>query len=80
MNVTPIEPEWDSYVTLEILNSLPLPAKIYANAGLAQVIFLEGGQPCEFSYADKKRGISTPERNLITKSSDTTYSGNGHAI
>ena len=54
VNVTPFEPEWEGYVTLEISNTTPLPAKIYANEGLAQVLFLKGSEPCEVSYADKK--------------------------
>jgi dCTP deaminase len=53
-NVTPFEPEWEGYVTLEISNTTPLPAKIYANEGIAQVIFFEADEPCETSYADKK--------------------------
>jgi dCTP deaminase len=53
-NVTPFEPEWEGYATLEITNSTPLPAKVYANEGLAQVIFLEAEQVCETSYADRK--------------------------
>ncbi|HET59156.1 MAG TPA: dCTP deaminase [Chloroflexi bacterium] len=54
INVTPFEPEWEGYVTLEISNTTPLPAKIYANEGIAQVIFFEGDEICEISYADKK--------------------------
>ncbi|MFN7037042.1 MAG: dCTP deaminase [Bellilinea sp.] len=54
VNVTPFEPEWEGYVTLEISNTTPLPAKIYSNEGIAQVIFFEGDEPCEISYADKK--------------------------
>lgn len=54
VNVTPFEPEWEGYVTLEISNTTPLPAKIYANEGLAQVLFYEGAEPCEVSYADRK--------------------------
>jgi dCTP deaminase len=54
VNVTPFEPEWEGYVTLEISNTTPLPAKIYANEGIAQVIFFEGDEICEVSYADKK--------------------------
>lgn len=54
VNVTPFEPEWEGYVTLEISNTTPLPARIYANEGIAQVIFFEGDQVCEVSYADKK--------------------------
>jgi len=54
VNVTPFEPEWEGYVTLEISNTTPLPAKVYANEGLAQVLFFEADEPCEQSYADKK--------------------------
>ncbi len=54
VNVTPFEPEWEGYVTLEISNTTPLPAKIYANEGLAQVLFFEGDEPCEVSYAMRK--------------------------
>jgi dCTP deaminase len=54
VNVTPFEPEWEGYVTLEISNTTPLPAKIYANEGLCQVIFFESDEPCEVSYKDKK--------------------------
>jgi dCTP deaminase len=53
-NVTPFEPEWEGHVTLEISNTTPLPAKIYANEGIAQVLFFESDEPCEVSYADKK--------------------------
>jgi dCTP deaminase len=55
-NVTPFEPEWEGYVTLEISNTTPLPAKIYANEGICQVLFFEAGADdiCETSYADKK--------------------------
>ena len=53
-NVTPFEPEWEGYVTLEISNTTPLPARIYANEGIAHVLFLGGEEPCERSYADKK--------------------------
>jgi deoxycytidine triphosphate deaminase len=54
VNVTPFEPEWQGFVTLEISNTTPLPAKIYANEGIAQVIFFEADEECEISYADKK--------------------------
>jgi dCTP deaminase len=54
VNVTPFEPEWEGFVTLEISNTTPLPAKIYANEGIAQVLFFEADEPCETSYADKK--------------------------
>jgi dCTP deaminase len=54
VNVTPFEPEWEGFVTLEISNTTPLPAKIYANEGIAQVLFFQSDEPCERSYADKK--------------------------
>jgi dCTP deaminase len=54
INVTPLEPEWEGYVTIEISNTTPLPARIYANEGIGQVLFLESDEPCEVSYADKK--------------------------
>ena len=52
--VTPFEPEWEGFVTLEISNTTPLPAKVYANEGIAQVLFFEGDEPPITSYADKK--------------------------
>jgi len=54
VNVTPLEPEWEGIVTLEVSNTTPLPARIYANEGIAQFLFFEGNEPCETSYADKK--------------------------
>ncbi len=54
VNVTPFEPEWEGFVTLEISNTTPIPAKIYANEGIAQVLFFEADEVCETSYADKK--------------------------
>ncbi len=54
VNVTPFEPEWEGYVTLEISNTTPLPAKIYAGEGLAQVLFFVAAEVCEISYADRK--------------------------
>jgi len=54
VNVTPFEPEWEGFVTLEISNTTPLPAKIYANEGLCQVVFFESDEMCEISYKDKK--------------------------
>jgi len=66
VNVTPFEPEWEGTVTLEISNTTPLPAKIYANEGLAQVLFFESDTPCDVSYADKKgkynkqQGVTLP--------------------
>ena len=65
-NVTPFEPEWEGYVTLEISNTTPLPAKIYANEGIAQVLFFQSDEPCAVSYKDKKgkyqgqRGVTLP--------------------
>ena len=68
-NVTPFEPEWEGFVTLEISNTTPLPAKVYAEEGIAQVLFFtaDEGDECEVSYADKKgkyqaqRGITLPK-------------------
>lgn len=54
VNVTPLEPEWEGHVTLEISNTTPLPAKIYANEGICQFLFLKGDGPCETSYADRQ--------------------------
>ncbi len=54
VNVTPFEPEWEGFVTLEISNTTPLPARVYSNEGLCQVIFLEADEICETSYKDKK--------------------------
>jgi len=67
VNVTPFEPEWEGHVTIEISNTTPLPAKIYANEGIAQVLFFQGDEPCEKSYKDKKgkyqaqRGVTLPK-------------------
>lgn len=64
VNVTPLEPEWEGHVTLEISNTTPLPAKVYANEGLCQFLFFQGASPCEVSYADragkymKQRGVT----------------------
>ncbi len=66
VNVTPLEPEWEGQVTIEISNTTPLPAKIYAFEGISQFLFLQGNEPCETSYADKagkymgQRGVSLP--------------------
>lgn len=54
VNVTPFEPAWEGYATLEISNTGPCPAKIYSEEGIAQILFFEGDDPCEISYADKK--------------------------
>jgi dCTP deaminase len=67
VNVTPFEPEWEGHVTIEISNTTPLPAKIYANEEIAQVLFFESDEVCEVSYKDKKgkyqaqRGVTLPK-------------------
>ena len=67
VNVTPLEPEWEGHVTLEFSNTTPLPAKIYANEGACQFLFLQGNEPCEVSYRDKagkyqgQRGVTLPK-------------------
>lgn len=67
VNVTPLEPEWEGHVTLEFSNSTPLPAKIYANEGVAQVLFFQADEICETSYKDKagkyqgQRGVTPPK-------------------
>ena len=53
VNVTPFEPEWEGFVTLEISNTTPLPAKVYSNEGLCQILFFQSDEPCETSYKDK---------------------------
>jgi len=66
-NVTPFEPEWEGYVTLEISNTTPLPAKVYADEGIAQVLFFQADEACQVSYADRKgkyqgqQGVQTPK-------------------
>ncbi|GMV33319.1 MAG: dCTP deaminase [Chloroflexi bacterium] len=67
VNVTPFEPEWEGYVTLEISNTTPLPAKIYANEGLAQVLFFEADEECEVSYADKKGKYQNQQSIVLPK-------------
>jgi dCTP deaminase len=64
INVTPFEPEWEGIVTLEISNTTPLPAKIYANEGIAQVLFFKGDRPCAVSYKDKK-GKYQKQKGLV---------------
>ena len=67
VNVTPFEPEWEGFVTLEISNTTPLPAKVYANEGISQVLFFQSDEVCEVSYADKKgkyqgqQGLTLPK-------------------
>jgi dCTP deaminase len=65
VNVTPFEPEWEGYVTIEISNTTPLPAKIYAFEGIAQVIFLKADNICETSYKDKN-GKYQNQKELTT--------------
>ncbi|MEJ2602473.1 MAG: dCTP deaminase [Gammaproteobacteria bacterium] len=66
VNVTPLEPEWEGHVTLEFSNTTPLPAKIYAGEGVAQMLFFESDETCEVSYKDRKgkyqgqRGVTLP--------------------
>jgi len=67
VNVTPFEPEWEGFVTLEISNTTPLPAKIYANEGLAQVLFFEAVEECEISYADKKGKYQKQQSIVLPK-------------
>jgi len=67
VNVTPLEPEWEGYITVEISNTTPLPAKVYAKEGICQIIFVKGSQMCETSYKDKKgkyqkqQGVTLPK-------------------
>ena len=67
VNVTPFEPEWEGHVTIEISNTTPLPAKIYSNEGIAQVLFFQSDEPCEVSYKDKagkyqsQTGVTLPK-------------------
>ncbi len=67
VNVTPFEPEWEGYVTLEISNTTPLPAKIYANEGIAQVLFFQADEECEISYADKKGKYQAQKTIVLPK-------------
>jgi dCTP deaminase len=67
VNVTPFEPEWEGYVTLEISNTTPLPARIYPNEGIAQVLFFEGDEVCETSYADKKGKYQKQQTIVLPK-------------
>ena len=67
VNVTPLEPEWEGVVTLEVSNTTPLPARIYAGEGIAQMLFFQSDEPCEVSYADKRgkyqaqKGLTLPK-------------------
>jgi len=74
VNVTPLEPEWEGHVTLEFSNTTPLPAKLYANEGACQFLFLKGEGPCEVSYRDRQgkymgqKGVTLPK--IVAKASD----------
>ena len=67
VNVTPFEPEWEGTATLEISNTTPLPARIYANEGIAQVLFLQSDETCERSYADKKGKYQAQRRVTLPR-------------
>jgi len=67
VNVTPFEPEWEGFVTLEISNTAPIPAKIYANEGVAQVLFFVADEICETSYADKKGKYQAQKTIILPK-------------
>ncbi len=67
VNITPFEPEWEGFVTLEISNTTPLPARIYANEGIAQVLFFEADEECETSYADKKGKYQKQQSIVLPK-------------
>ena len=67
VNVTPFEPEWEGFVTLEISNTTPLPARIYANEGIAQVLFFQADEVCDVSYADKKGKYQKQEAIVLPK-------------
>ena len=83
VNVTPFEPGFEGHITIEISNTTPLPAKIYANEGIAQVLFLEGDEICQTSYADKKgkyqgqEGITLPR---ILKQLVATFTLRGYLL
>ena len=67
VNVTPFEPEWEGYVTLEISNTTPLPARVWSNEGIAQVLFLEADEECEVSYADKRGKYQRQDRLTLPR-------------
>jgi len=66
-NVTPFEPEWEGYVTLEISNTTPLPARVYANEGIAQVLFFESDETCAVSYADRQGKYQAQQGIVLPK-------------
>ena len=67
VNVTPFEPEWEGYAVLEISNTTPLPAKIYSNEGIAQVLFFASDEPCDISYADRKGKYQKQQSIVLPK-------------
>ena len=67
VNVTPFEPEWEGFVTLEISNTTPLPARIYANEGLCQILFFQSDEGCETSYADRKGKYQSQKGIVLPK-------------
>jgi dCTP deaminase len=67
VNVTPFEPEWEGYVTLEISNTTPLPAKVYAHEGLCQILFFQSDESCEVSYADRRGKYQKQEGIVLPK-------------
>lgn len=67
INVTPLEPEWEGYVTIEISNTAPVQTKIYANEGIAQILFLEASEVCETSYADKVGKYQAQKKITLAK-------------
>jgi dCTP deaminase len=67
VNVTPFEPEWEGFVTLEISNTTPLPAKVYANEGLCQILFFQSDEACETSYKDKKGKYQNQQGIVLPK-------------
>ena len=79
VNVTPFEPEWEGFVTLEFSNTTPLPAKIYANEGIAQVIFFESDEVCETSYKDRWRQIPGPAGRDSAQDLTCAYRRSSHA-
>ncbi len=67
VNVTPLEPEWEGFVTLEISNTTPLPARVYSNEGLCQIVFFESDELCEVSYKDKKGKYQSQQGIVLPK-------------
>jgi dCTP deaminase len=67
VNVTPLEPEWEGYITVEISNTTPLPAKVYAEEGICQILFVKGNEVCEISYKDKKGKYQKQKKLTLSK-------------